>query len=239
MRDYPRTTPVPALILCLFAAIPLSLSAQPSAGSDEALLEGRGIPVTQDALRHAATSGQLEVVDQLLREGLDPNSADERGRTPLMHAAFAGHFDVARRLLEAGAPVNDADVYDATPLIYASSEGFPNVVALLLDSGADPELTDSFHGWTALMYASFEGHAEIVEQLIAAGADVNYSDPEKGFTALMYAAFQGYPDVIGRLLDAGADVEATNLFGETAQMLASPRGFEDIVTLVGLERDGR
>ena len=56
---------------------------------------------------------------------------------------------------------------------------------------------------------------------------------DSGFTALMYAAYFGNADTVAALLKAGADraVKATN--GKTALEIATERGHEAVVALLG------
>ena len=49
------------------------------------------------------TSGALQSLEQLLRDGAHVNAVDQRGWTPLHEAARAGRVEVLRLLVEAGA----------------------------------------------------------------------------------------------------------------------------------------
>src|SRR5437899_3084061 len=58
-------------------------------------------PPTIDDLFLAATNGHEEVVRLLLcRNDVNPDSKDDRGRTPLWRASQNGHINVVRPLLE-------------------------------------------------------------------------------------------------------------------------------------------
>ena len=50
-------------------------------------------------------SGDTEGVKSLIKEGVDVNSKDEDGWTPLHLAAYSGKKDVAKLLLDKGAEV--------------------------------------------------------------------------------------------------------------------------------------
>lgn len=54
-------------------------------------------------LHHAAAYGMLELARALLYVGVNPNTPDDRGRTPLTHAMKYGRKLVIQELLEAGA----------------------------------------------------------------------------------------------------------------------------------------
>lgn len=89
-----------------------------------------------EALRAAASRGDVEAVRSLLAAGADVNAANEYGATPLILASMRGRTDVARVLLEAGADADRADgFYGRSPLGWATEGGFEEVVSLLFSSG--------------------------------------------------------------------------------------------------------
>ena len=57
------------------------------------------------ALHHAARNGDLEIVEQLVSCGADPNAMSDHGHFPLYCAAGHGHLETTRYLLENGADV--------------------------------------------------------------------------------------------------------------------------------------
>src|SRR6185503_16428472 len=69
-------------------------------------LQLRTEPYEQSLLHLAASAGHLEVVDLLLRRGLDVNTREKGDNSYAMHwAAAAGHLEVVRRLADAGGDV--------------------------------------------------------------------------------------------------------------------------------------
>lgn len=79
----------------------------------------------------AAESGNLELVDQLLRSGVSTEQTDARGRTALLVATLRGDMTLARRLLAAGARADAVDAAGDTPLAAARRQGPPELVQLL------------------------------------------------------------------------------------------------------------
>jgi ankyrin repeat protein len=74
--------------------------------TDPDRLNARAKPYEWSLLHAAAEKGQLAVVDELLRRGLDVNTREKGDNTYAMHwAAAAGHLDVVRRLADAGGDV--------------------------------------------------------------------------------------------------------------------------------------
>ena len=60
-------------------------------------------------MREAATYGNTQIVDLLIRAGANPTPEDSYNLTPLMMAALGGHADVVAKLINRGADVNAVD----------------------------------------------------------------------------------------------------------------------------------
>jgi len=189
----------------------------------------------------AGSYGSIDIVNKLLEDGADVNTADANGTTALMSATYKGLEPVVKVLLAAGADVNTADANGKTALMIAADSGWPAIVDMLLAKGADLNKTD-VKGWTALMYVVDSGRKYIIEMLLAKGADVNTADA-KGKTVLMIAADsvcitpkrKCSSEIIRLLLSAGADVNATDVNGMTALMWAvshGPRAAERVEVLL-------
>jgi len=89
------------------------------------------------ALLVAALNGHLEVVKQSIADGIDVNTKDKNGVTPLHHAVRQGHKEIVELLIANGADVNATDKQDAeTPLHWAAYAGENYIVELLIKSGA-------------------------------------------------------------------------------------------------------
>jgi ankyrin repeat protein len=110
------------------------------------------LPTAQ--LYDASKTGDEKVVQRLLDLGVDPNSKDYYGRTPLWWSASNGHASVAILLLEQdNVQVNETDINGWTPLHEAARNGHKTLVEVLLSQdGADPNLKDNT-GQTALVWA--------------------------------------------------------------------------------------
>eukprot|EP01046_Picozoa_sp_COSAG06_P019100 COSAG06_NODE_1350_length_9768_cov_3.944151_2_plen_1041_part_00 len=100
----------------------------------------------QEALfRDAASTGQVEEVQRMLREGMDVNVVDAAGTSALFMAARYGHVEIVRTLIAAGATIDAAvatswEKGTLTPLMTAARQARPNspkVVQVLLEAGAD------------------------------------------------------------------------------------------------------
>jgi ankyrin repeat protein len=161
------------------------------------------------ALKHAAHGGYLEIVEDLLRAGADPNADNA-----LHAAAFGGHLAVVDRLLDAGAGLDTSNGYEnrykpghLTALQEAARGGHIAVVERLLGLGADVDALPRDSGYTALQGAAQSGSVDVVQCLLAAGAYVN--EPNEGYrrTSLEAAAEAGHLEIVNVLLGAGAVIE--------------------------------
>ncbi len=118
----------------------------------------------QTALMLAATSGELERVQEVLENGANVNIHDNKGWTALMLAAYWGYPDIIQVLLIKRADPNAKTLKNTTALMCAAGKGNVKVVQLLLSNGADVNFKDS-DGKSALTYAREKGYTEIVELL--------------------------------------------------------------------------
>jgi ankyrin repeat protein len=132
------------------------------------MIESKEEPNTPaTALRNASYHGDIVEVRRLLLEGVDPNVADEYGRTALSLAAGKGHIAVVDALVARDAwvdPHEDYDTYE-TPLMAAAANGYLEVVKKLVGAGANPSFHVGVAQRTAESYARTNGHADIVEYL--------------------------------------------------------------------------
>jgi ankyrin repeat protein len=76
---------------------------------DTALTACAGIGWVEGVTYERSAKENLEAVRMLLDLGLDPNGANNEGRTPLMGAALKGRNDVVRLLVERGAKLDAHD----------------------------------------------------------------------------------------------------------------------------------
>ena len=104
-----------------------------------AMGESSGATCTTDeqALLKASEKGDVEGVRTLLEKGVNANTKDESGWTPLISAAIACNTEVVRTLLDKGVTIESKDVGGYTALMYAAEKGCLDVVRDLVGRGAD------------------------------------------------------------------------------------------------------
>lgn len=160
--------------------------------------QARGLGTT--ALMFASNFGYLEMIDELLDRGADPNTAQADGATALMLAAQAGQSEAVDKLIRRGANVNKRHQDGRTALMLAAGSGTIQVknvtdsnhraiVIALLAANADVSVV-SRNGRTALTEAGSTDHNDLVPFFLARGANPNHADPD-GATPMIYSARSG------------------------------------------------
>jgi ankyrin repeat protein len=169
-----------------------------------------------NGLLNASFANDLESVHIFLDAGLDVNSKDISGNTPLMNAAGRGNLAMAKLLLAKGADVKAVSNEKSGGMVKNGPIGLGK--------------------FTALNLASTYGPAELVKTLLDAGADINEKDI-RGMTPLMYAISTDRQDaaLIKILLARGADVNAKSVAGETAADWARKSGAPAGMQALGLK----
>ena len=130
---------------------------------------------------------EIEVVQRLLNEGMDPNVRGSLNEPLVFTAARACRDDIIVLLASSGADLNiRSGVLELTALMAAACEkNGAKSVQTLLRLGADVDAKDS-NGRTVLMLAVGCQRPDVVKIIIEAGADVNVKDIH-GTTVLLQA----------------------------------------------------
>ncbi|CAB0042712.1 unnamed protein product [Trichogramma brassicae] len=182
------------------------------------------------ALLLAASNVASKVAKFLMSKGVNPNSTDAEGMTPL-HAISGGYVDVdvAEMLFELGIDkrqpvrVNARNKSGDTPLHLALRSQYDRrpVVELLLRKGAEPNLPNN-NGYTPLHNIStvYAHHCELAEMLFGISEEKNQlvridARDRRGDTAAHLAVQFGRKELVELLLRRGADPALVNEKGET------------------------
>jgi ankyrin repeat protein len=113
------------------------------------------------------------MIDELLKAGANPKTANREGSTPLWLAGINGDATAIASLLKAGADANEALPLGRTPLMAAARTGNIDAMKVLIDHGAKVNVAETLRGTTPLMWAADEGHAPAIQFLLKNGADIN------------------------------------------------------------------
>ena len=191
-----------------------------ASGSWENGLYGADGARRDDYRRRASLGpGKLELVQDLLAHGADPNARMTKMAPQVQDASYLRYFP------------------GSTPLILAAQGGNSAVMRALLEAGADPMLTDNEsttvliaaagygrnHPYTA---ATEEGALEAAQMALDLGNDLQATN-KYGETPLHAAAYWGKDSMVQFLVDQGAEVNALNRVGQTPLSIA-----------VGVQRPG-
>lgn len=112
----------------------------------------------------AATKGDLEAAQALIKKGANVNAKNQYGSTALMGAAAIGNVEIIELLVKSGADVNARGKGGLTPLMFAVKNAHVEAVAALMNARVNVGLKDSA-GKTALSMAEESGFTEIAEYL--------------------------------------------------------------------------
>lgn len=186
-------------MLCEYCGCEIDDSSNACPKCGKAVSEAVNDDVTS-RLFEAAKTNDVETLRKLIDSGVDIETKDSNGLTPLMWAAKANSIDSTKKLIAMGANIEARDKKGLTPLIWSAKEGSNDVTKILITVGASIEGKDK-NGKTALFFVA-EKNLKAAEQiLIDAGANIMAED-FYGFTALMRAAENDSVDAAKVLLDA-------------------------------------
>ncbi|MGA7615214.1 MAG: ankyrin repeat domain-containing protein [Thermoanaerobaculia bacterium] len=225
-----RTSRVCALVLALFiVGAPAVLADE--AASARKKLQKMGHDFTPAEMVSVADSGDAKAVELFLKAGMDPDSRDSSGRTPLLEAADDDNAKLVAMLLKAKASVNLADQDGKTPLfadIHSGQIG-ANATPLLVAAGASLE-TVYEDGNTIVHEAVIADQPARLKVLLDAGARVDAPNG-KGETPLFLSASYGR-STTPVLIAAKANLNTPNADGTTPLIAAADGGETESVRLL-------
>ena len=200
-KPAPRTMPA--------SATPSPISKQPIERTAEEI-----------ALIDAAIQGDTAAVKALLDHGVNANSKDPEGRTPLTEAAFYGHTEIAKLLLDHGADIFAKKAHGETAYDMAAAH---QDIAQMIKREID------------LLDAATKGDLKLVKELLGKGAYVNVRDPD-GRTPLTEAIWSNNVELVKLLLEHGANPNSKKNDGATPLSIALGRAYgqprQEIVELL-------
>jgi ankyrin repeat protein len=155
------------------------------------------------SLSVAASSSHFNIMGYLLKNGVDVNAVDKRGRAALHVASAKGAYGSAKMLIDNGAQLDIADGKGRLPLHYAAEGEAGDIVILLVKKGSPLDAQDK-EGFTALHRAATRTSLDVVATLLEAGARTDIRDSE-GLTALYHAMQRELPSIIRQFTESEAN----------------------------------
>ena len=184
----------------------------------------QGADLSKTAVLHIYIKrGDQKMCEYLLAaKGINLNSQDSSGDTPLHVAVFNRNSAMANILVQKGVDINKKNNKGETALYYAMTQFMGknmDIITLLLSKGADVKTVNG-QGETLLHIAVRTGHVKIIDVLLEKGLDINAKN-KQGDTVLMQAlrASRSH-DTIKLLVEKGGDVKAKNNNGDTTLLRA-------------------
>lgn len=172
----------------------------------------------------AVSTDRADLVEDLVKKGFDPNTADEQGNTGLIVAMHENSNRVLEYLVNLpGIDLDHKAKNGNTALMLAAWKENVPAAKLLVEKGA---LVHHF-GWTPLHYAAAVGNVEIMTLLLNEGAVVDALSPNTT-TPLMMAARSGHNQAAILLIEHGADVSLKNHMQFTAIRFAKEGEFKSL-----------
>lgn len=164
-------------------------------------------------IHQAARKANLEIVAMLIEQGVDLDSMEEHGYTPLHEAVKKNAEEVVKLLLGHGADANILSVH-GSPLHEAIRMDSVELVKILLQNGADLNLESSYYQITPLEETIKKEKTKVLEAILDAGIDITQGITEDMKKPLIYAASSGSISVLMLLLDRGFDVNVSDRTGK-------------------------
>jgi len=188
-------------------------------------------PTHQVTLAHLAAEQGLDGCLSVLHAlGMDLDSRNSTGVTPLLLAAGNGHVEVVRLLLGKNAKPNIQDEDGASPLLLAARKGHVEVVRLLLGKNAEPNVQEEY-GLSPLLLGACGGHVEVVRLLLGKDANPNIQD-RWGSAPLHFFASKGDLNGVKLLLGKNANPNIQDEDGISPLHLAAQNGHTQVVELL-------
>lgn len=173
----------------------------------------------ENLLHKASRNDNYEVVDLLIKLGVDLNAKNRYGDTPLHLAVQFKNSDTVDKLIFEGANINIQNKKKVSPLHIAASIGNEYVISMLLDHGAKINIADE-NGMHPIHYAVKSGKRSIIRSLLNCGASLVECDDRKN-NVLHHAAESGNDELVIYILRHMLITDSKNIYGQTPLHLAS------------------
>jgi ankyrin repeat protein len=176
----------------------------------------------------AARNKDPEVLDYLLRQGVELSSGNDLGYTPLILAVLANHQILVKRYVDRSDDLNARDIDGETALSLAIEMDWPWVINILRTANAETKDYSGISFAEAMLKASGDGALGSILNFRDQGVSINCKD-ELGNTPLILAAQAGFVGVVRSLYHLGAEIDHKNITGKSASNIAKEAGQEKVL----------
>ncbi|MDO6992644.1 ankyrin repeat domain-containing protein [Brachyspira innocens] len=204
-------------------------------------------------LFEAIYNNNVSDVLKAVSNGININSRNEEGFTPLLYAINYDRLEVMKALLsysniiDIEMPLNNyTNIYSikgknfsgevlfngTTPLQYAIYKGNTNAVNLLIENGADTKKKD-YNGYCSLFYASAFSDANMIHFLLKKDPSLTREKSLSGRTVMHFAALYGNDEAISYYLsNTFLSINAKDNEGNTPLHCACEKGYSSTIDLL-------
>jgi lysophospholipase len=147
----------------------------------------------------AASRGDVEALERMIRSGFSVEQGDYDGRTALHLAAAEGQFDTVCFLLRMGADPNIIDRWGMGPIGDAIKNNHEDVVQILAEKGGR---LDRAQGISMMYLAAKNGNLRLLKNLYLAGVEIHLCG-EDGNNALDIAEKYEQVEIVRQLIKYG------------------------------------
>ncbi len=192
-----------------------------------------GLKSTTDTgytLLHEAVAGKShEILSVCLKAGLEIDSPNGAGETPLLQAVKIMDLHAVRMLLHAKADVNKMDQFGFRPIDIAARQAHmkhaPEILELLINNRADIADTQSAYVHMSPIHIAIQsGELNSIKPFFTRKSALEYRETHTGFTPLLGAVSEGHKALLKFLISKGAKVDAADYKGRTALHVAVEMG---------------
>ena len=203
------------------------------------------LDVKQLELLVAIKNNDTIAVNNLIKEGVNPNFQDEDGFSPLHRAIENNNLNLVNALLsykdidkEIKLP-NETTASNGwylggnTPLLYASYIGNPQIVSALLEANCNIRARDDIDGAMAIHIAAANGNNEVINLLLNKDKTlINEADNNGADTPLHWAIMKNFDSTVELLLSQEASPTQVNSSSQTPLHYAAMYGNMNAVVLL-------
>ncbi len=201
----------------------------------------------------AIYNNNIDAMLKAISKGIDINSKNAEGFTPLLYAINYDRLEAIKALLSYKNAIdiemtlnNYTNTYSVkgknfsgevlfngtTPLQYAVYKGNTNAVNLLIENGADLKKKD-YNGHCSLFYASAFSDPNMINLLLKIDSSLVSERSLNGRTAMHFAAIHGNDDAISYYLsNTFLSINAKDNEGNTPLHYANEKGYSSTIELL-------
>ncbi|GBL81153.1 Serine/threonine-protein phosphatase 6 regulatory ankyrin repeat subunit B [Araneus ventricosus] len=178
----------------------------------------------------AIITGNIEMLQNLIKQGADVRERSLNLWTALHFAAMGGNVEIVK-FLHYNLSVDDKDINGQTPLHIASSFGHTNIIKFLIkELNVNVNDTDNMVK-IPLHLAAQNGHESAINLLLKYQSNIKVKDAV-GCSPLFYAVVNNHKNAAQILLGYGSIDESVQLGGFTSLHTAAESGHFEIANLL-------